>query len=211
MASAHDPQTPFLWRHQAAVIVATTLVVLGAVVSIYARISSGTGPTTDVDAVTLGVLIAIALPGATLSYLTRRWQIWIPVWIPVCALSVAGLGRLHRASRRPLVRRLRIRSLCPAEHRGAPVASRRPRTGVPQHATKALQLSRSGQIFSCKTGLFAVTQMRLSDMSRLSPIGFVLGNACSIMHKARARARVSATAESLTRTAPLCLRSDVAV
>lgn len=59
---------------------------LGAVVSIYARTSSGTGPTTKVEAVTLGVLIAIALPGATLPYLTRRWQIWIPV----CALSVAG-------------------------------------------------------------------------------------------------------------------------
>lgn len=88
MTAGPDRKAPFLWRHQGSVVLITTLTVIAGVVSTYVRTRSGTGGASEIDAESLGVLLALALPGATLPYLTRRWQIWVPV----CLLSIAGWG-----------------------------------------------------------------------------------------------------------------------
>lgn len=64
----------------------TTLVVAGAVLSIFIRTRTGVGPSTDVDLDSLLVLVVVAAPGGLFPLLTRRWQIWVPE----CLLSIGA-------------------------------------------------------------------------------------------------------------------------
>lgn len=81
-----ERSVPWWWRHQRLVLAATTLVVVGAVLSTYLRTRLGAGPSTDVDLESFLVLLVIAAPAGLLPFLTRRWRIWVPE----CLLSVAA-------------------------------------------------------------------------------------------------------------------------
>lgn len=95
---APEQRVPWWWRHQGMVLAITALAVLGGVLSIFIRIRTGMGPTTDVDVESLLVLLVIAAPGALFPFLTRRWQIWVPE----CLLSI-GAWVLPDSSRRSVL------------------------------------------------------------------------------------------------------------
>ncbi len=84
--SGPERRIPWWRRYQGMVLAATTLVVVGAVVSIVIRTRTGVGPSTDVDLESLLVLVVLAAPGAMFPFLTRRWRIWIPE----CLLSIGA-------------------------------------------------------------------------------------------------------------------------
>ncbi len=81
-----ERRIPWWWRHQGLVLAVTTLMVAGAVASIFIRTRTGVGPSTDVDLASLLVLVMVSAPGGLFPLLTRRWQIWVPE----CLLSIGA-------------------------------------------------------------------------------------------------------------------------
>ena len=67
-----ERRVPWWWRHQGMVLTVTTLIVVGAVLSILIRTRGGVGPSTEVDLESLLVLVVLAASAALFPILTRH-------------------------------------------------------------------------------------------------------------------------------------------